>query len=428
MIDTDRKLVVFLCYSSEDKLAVREFYNLLSSESWIHPWLDEEEILPGMDWKVKIGRAVETADVVIVFLSHNSVNKEGYIQHELKLVVDVAAEKPESAIFVIPLKLDECEIPPSIRSWQCIDYSLPETRKQAYSRLLKSLKMKDDMVNKRTGKAESAHYVAPHHVQTEADIPLLTLDGFEFVRIPKGRFIMGSKASNSSAQKSEIPHCPCTIPYDYWISRFPISNEQFSEFAVSTECMAALPNDWQKKLNYPIVNVTWHDAISYTHLLNEVFGQEVPHGTKIRLPTEAEWERASRGDSAFEWPWGNVDLDKLLESKPVSQKTKNEIQTLRYTLNIMNVGSFSPLTDSPFKVADMMGSILEWTQSLCAPYPYDAYDGREDLEAEGERVIRGCFTSHQERFSVRSARRVGLAPDKKGSILGFRIVIAPSIL
>jgi formylglycine-generating enzyme required for sulfatase activity len=73
----------------------------------------------------------------------------------------------------------------------------------------------------------------------------------------------------------------------------------------------------------------------------------------------------------------------------------------------------------------MIGSIVEWTQSLYAPYPYDAHDGRESLKSEGERVIRGYFTSKNERFSVRSARRTPAAPDKKEPVLGFRIVIAP---
>jgi formylglycine-generating enzyme required for sulfatase activity len=106
---------------------------------------------------------------------------------------------------------------------------------------------------------------------------------------------------------------------------------------------------------------------------------------------------------------------------------KKKIEVLRCTLDLTDVGSFSPLTDSPFKVTDMMGSIIEWTQSLYAPYPYDAQDGRENLETEGERVIRGCFTSKRERFSVRSGRRAAAAPNKKERILGFRIVIAPPL-
>lgn len=441
MIDTARQLRVFLCYSPEDKLDVREFYNRLHAEDWIYPWLDEEEVLPGMNSDIEIERAIATADAVIVFLSRNSVNKEGYIQYELNLVLDAASKKPEGAIFVIPFKLNECEIPLRIRSLQYIDYSLPETRKQAYSRLLRSLKIKSSMVNKLTGKTPAGHFISSsvktqdnqipdievRDVGTKPNATLLEFGGFSFIQIPKGKFTMGSKASNTSAREDEIPQCPCVIPYDYLISRFPVSNEQFSEFAVSTKCMSALPEDWLKKLNYPVVNVSWRDAVSYTHWLNEVFDKEILNRGIFRLPTEAEWERASRGDSAGERPWGNESLEKLLERDGSSQTMKHKIEVLRRTLVMTDVGSFSPLMDSPLGTADMMGNIVEWTQSLYAPYPYDAHDGREDLESEGERVVRGYFNSPKERFSVRSARRAHALPDRKAPILGFRIVIAPPI-
>ncbi len=452
----NRRLRVFFCYSSEDKHIMERFYRRLITEHWIDLWLDEERILPGMNRDVEIERAVETADAVIACLSHNSVTKEGQAQRELRLVLDAASEKPEGAIFIIPLQLDECRVPRGMRHLQPIDFSLPEEREQAYDRLLKSLEMQADMVNKQTGKTRAAHVISSPDLQPLAleisDFPELKIqspdtqtqdtkvqnvqaescarpwifDGFNFLEIPTGKFIIGSKASNLSACDNEIPQCPCTIPYKYWISRFPISNEQFSEFAFSTKYMAVLPKDWRKKLNHPIVNVSWHDAVSYTRWLNEVFGSEIPSGTVFRLPTEAEWERASRGDSAFEWPWGNESLDELLEKKGSSQ-IKNEVEMLRCTLNITNVGSFSPLMDSPLGVADMMGSILEWTQSLYAPYPYDYHDGRENLQTEGKRVIRGYFNSPEERFSVRSARRTWAFPDKKLFILGFRIVIAPPV-
>jgi formylglycine-generating enzyme required for sulfatase activity len=448
MFTTDRKLRVVLCYAPEDKFIIHDFHKRLSTESWIDLWLDEERILPGMNPDVEIARSVENADAVIVCVSHNSVDKEGYAQRELKLALEVALEKPEGAIFIIPLKVDQCQVPRSLRHVQYIDFSCPEDRPEAYSRLLKSLERQADLVNKRRGKTQSAHFVSPQNIRTQFDFIPLESCGFNFVRIPQGKFIIGSKASNMLARENEIPQRPYPIPYDYWISRFPISNEQFSEFAVSTKCKSALPKDWRKKLHHPTVNVSWHDAVSYTCWLNKVFGKEVPDGTVFRLPTEAEWERASRGDSSREHPWGNESLDELLQKeifsgipdmfRPISsqgikehkkeyQELKKKIEALRCTLNLTDVGAFSPLTDSPFKVADMMGSVIEWTQSLYTSYPYDAQDGREEVENEGERVIRGCFTSKNERFSVRSARRAPAAPNKKEPILGFRIVIAPPL-
>jgi hypothetical protein len=78
----NRPLRVFLCHSSNDKPAVRELYQKLRAEPWIQPWLDEEELYPGQDWNMEIEKAVEAADAIIVCLTKNSINKEGYVQRE----------------------------------------------------------------------------------------------------------------------------------------------------------------------------------------------------------------------------------------------------------------------------------------------------------------------------------------------------------
>ena len=96
----DRKLRVFLCHASQDKPIVRELYQRLLAEGWIDPWLDEEKLLPGQNWDLEIEKAVESADAVIVCLSNNSVTKAGYIQKELRKILDVADEKPEGEIFI----------------------------------------------------------------------------------------------------------------------------------------------------------------------------------------------------------------------------------------------------------------------------------------------------------------------------------------
>ena len=94
----NRPLRVFLCHSSNDKPAVRELYQKLRAEPWIQPWLDEEELYPGQDWNMEIEKAVEAADAIIVCLTKNSINKEGYVQRELRIVLDFADYKPEGTI------------------------------------------------------------------------------------------------------------------------------------------------------------------------------------------------------------------------------------------------------------------------------------------------------------------------------------------
>jgi len=134
-----RPLRVFLCHSSNDKPTVRELYQKLRAETWIEPWLDEEELYPGQDWNMEIEKAVEAADAIIVCLSKGSITKEGYVQRELRTVLDFADYKPEGTLYIIPVRLEECEPPRRLRAWQYADY-FEGQRERAFQRLLVSLK------------------------------------------------------------------------------------------------------------------------------------------------------------------------------------------------------------------------------------------------------------------------------------------------
>jgi hypothetical protein len=135
-----RLLRVFLCHSSGDKPAVRQLYRQLKEENWIDPWLDEENLLPGQDWDFEIKNAVRKADIVIVCLSSGSVTKEGYVQKEINQALDIANEKPEETIFVIPLKLESCDVPNRLSKWQWVNYY----EEGAYSRLLLALQRRSN--------------------------------------------------------------------------------------------------------------------------------------------------------------------------------------------------------------------------------------------------------------------------------------------
>jgi len=116
-----RRIRVFLCHSSGDKLAVRQLYQRLKACN-LDPWLDEENLLPGQDWEEEIRKAVQEADVVIVCLSRGSISKTGFVQKEIKFALNVAEEKPEGVIFIIPLLLEECTIPERLSRWQAVKY------------------------------------------------------------------------------------------------------------------------------------------------------------------------------------------------------------------------------------------------------------------------------------------------------------------
>jgi hypothetical protein len=120
MPETKRPLKVFLCHASADKPAVRDLYKRLTADS-VDAWLDAENLIAGQNWQVKIPKAIRESDVVIVCLSKKSVNKEGYVQKEIKFALDVADEKPEGTIFIVPVRLEECEVPNRLNIYHWVD-------------------------------------------------------------------------------------------------------------------------------------------------------------------------------------------------------------------------------------------------------------------------------------------------------------------
>ena len=135
------KLIPFLCYAKEDKLIIREFSQRLKATGWIDPWFDEEDILPGQVWKDSVINAVRQSHAVVVFLSKVAVLSEGFFQKELKLALDTAAEKPDGTIFIIPIRIDECDVPEMLMKYQYVDYfGDNEQKTRVYSSLIASLK------------------------------------------------------------------------------------------------------------------------------------------------------------------------------------------------------------------------------------------------------------------------------------------------
>ncbi|MCU1264541.1 MAG: hypothetical protein JWM21_859 [Acidobacteria bacterium] len=134
MSSSTRPLCAFLCHSSADKDRVRELYERLRADGFA-PWLDEKNLLPGQDWEQKIRDAVRSSDVVIVCLSRGSINKAGFVQKEIKLALDAADEQPEDTIFIIPIKLEECNMPERLRRWQWVNLF----EENGYERLVSSL-------------------------------------------------------------------------------------------------------------------------------------------------------------------------------------------------------------------------------------------------------------------------------------------------
>lgn len=239
----------------------------------------------------------------------------------------------------------------------------------------------------------------------------LIIGGVEFVRIPKGRFIMGSKEDNNLALDSERPQHTVDISYDYWMAKFILTNAQFAEFLDKKKHPVS---DWQKRKAHPVVNVSWDDAAAYCIWFNEIYQAELTAagGLTLHLPSEAEWEKAARGAYGNEWPWGNeFDPNKCNSAEGKQGGTTP-------------VGAYSAMGgDSPYGCTDMVGNVWEWTSTLFAKYPYLVGDGREDTANLGRRVLRGASFNLNQDYA-RSACRGHYSLGFRNSDLGFRVCLS----
>ena len=111
---------IFLIYAKEDIERIEKLYDELK-ESGFKPWLDTKEILPGQDWKQSIKKAIEESDIALACISKNSVSKRGFVQSELKMALDLLEERSVGFSPVIPVRLEETEVPDRLKKLQWID-------------------------------------------------------------------------------------------------------------------------------------------------------------------------------------------------------------------------------------------------------------------------------------------------------------------
>jgi len=243
----------------------------------------------------------------------------------------------------------------------------------------------------------------------------------QLVRVPAGEFLMGSADSDTKAHDDEKPQHELWLP-EYWIGQYPVTVAQYRAFVRATHYPIVCPDGaLNRPGDHPVVDVTWHEVMTFCEWAGAVSGHSV------RLPSEAEWEKAARGADGRIYPWGNRWGPARCNS------TKGRLRAgLKYLQALTGswlrpttpVGHYSPLGDSPHGCADMAGNVLEWTRSLFKPYPYDPADGREDTDAGNYylRVLRGGSFFEFD-LGVRCAYRYRDLPVNYRDYSGFRVVV-----
>ena len=372
-----RPLRVFLCHASQDKPAVRELYKRLAAEKWIEPWFDEESLLPGQDFDVEIYKATRDADAIIVCLSKVSVVKEGYLNKEIRRALDIADEKPEGAIYVIPLRLDDCK--PSferLRQLHWVDYFTPN----AHEKLVKSLQVRADALKIEIGEASAD--------VSETNSRDVDLDLYRFIQIPATKKVPYSfsigKYPVTNAQYERFLNAPDFTNPVYWLDfpKFDVKCRNTGNWRTQgldwlqeqlkkskTESKVLLPRQWDDKNfgksnpNHPVVGISWYEASAYCewlfqnwNILSESKANSSLKPHAIRLPLETEWVTAAGGEEPEgRYPWDETgkETTSLKEVLRRSNINDNEIGHTT-SVNVYTLGK------SPFGVMDMAGNVWEW--------------------------------------------------------------------
>jgi formylglycine-generating enzyme required for sulfatase activity len=302
---------------------------------------------------------------------------------------------------------------------------------------------------------------------------VIDVDRMHFCPVPAGQFWMGSAEDDEKADEDERPLHQVDIPYNYWISQYPVSNAQFTAFVADKGYQGAefwpeaiADEFWQERKgfkgrwdvdfrngpvdygipftldNHPVVGVSWYEALAFTRWLTQCWraNGHLPDHLKVTLPSEAEWEKAARGGlqipaqavaaAAGQWgtpaelvdnpqekrryPWGD-DFDQLLANSSDSGIGRTSA-----------LGVFSA-QQNPYGAYDMSGNTFEWTRSRFNPYPYKAADGRETIaqfSASTTIVLRGGYFGDDTEW-LRCACRYWHRPHLRDYNLGFRLVVSP---
>ncbi len=121
VFEPNGRIRVFLAYAEEDRADVKRLYAALQ-KAGVEPWMDQEKLLPGQNWPRAIERAIDLSEFFIGCFSRRSVAKRGHFQCELEYALDVASRVPAEEIFFLPVRLNDCEVPPIIsRKVQHVD-------------------------------------------------------------------------------------------------------------------------------------------------------------------------------------------------------------------------------------------------------------------------------------------------------------------
>jgi formylglycine-generating enzyme required for sulfatase activity len=239
-----------------------------------------------------------------------------------------------------------------------------------------------------------------------------------FVRIPAGTFSMGSPSGERNRGDDEAQH-QVTLTRDYYIGKFEVTQAQWQAV------MGSNPSYFKSGGDYPVEQISWIDITEdggfLARLNRHLTSTGQPGAGRMRLPTEAEWERAARGGTTTRFSYGDaLDCDDFC--KPCT----THAQYMRWCGNNKpgrpdEVGRRKP---NPFGLYDVHGDVFEWVQDWYGPYSSSAQKDPKGPWKGSDRVIRGGRSDSPAHW-CRAAYRGIKSPDGRDAHTGLRLAWSP---
>ncbi len=446
------EIQIFLAHASEDKPAVLALHERLKQAGY-KPWLDEKDLIPGQIWRDEIPKAIEASQIFLACLSGKSANKQGYIQRELRIALDILGEMPPGTIFFIPMRLEECEIPDlrsaevglKLRDIHRLDYWKEDGFEQLERAIGYQFKLEPEEPKQLlsvfnfqivgvNAKGEQIKKESKQSQYFREDLGNgITL---EMVAIPGGTFLMGTedeeierlvKKFNWEGLRSERPKREVNVP-PFFIGKYPITQEQWRAIASRTDLKVdpsaplrvnldlnpAYFKDRPDSDRRPVEQVNWYDAIEFCARLSKLTGRE------YRLPSEAEWEYACRAGTTTPFYFGETITGELANYNAgytYAGEAKGE-----YRQQTTPVGQFPP---NAFGLYDMHGNVWEW----CADTWHGNYDGAPTdgsawIEKGNDNLspLRGGSWGNYPDICRSAIRNDNYRRDNRDDNIGFRVV------
>jgi formylglycine-generating enzyme required for sulfatase activity len=242
------------------------------------------------------------------------------------------------------------------------------------------------------------------HIRYQTDLAVNRKDGSVLVRIPAGEFEMGDgKYANCPMHKVRLS--------EYWMGVYCVTNRQYGRFVSETSHRAPEGENYgtpvwkggrcpEEKQEHPVVNVDWEDASAYAEWAG------------LRLPTEAQWEKGSRGPLGLLYPWGD-EWDETRCRNRSNHESEETSPAWAYAKGVSGSGTYG-----------QSGNVREW----CRDWYEAGYYGKgpsedpEGPEGGSVRVNRGGSWWDDDPSYFRGAIRLRYAAGPRYDIQGFRLV------